>query len=618
MSDQEKEKVSPMEEEVQSGEELNRSSGDLAVSVEIRSSEDLIQEVGKADAPGGQDLSSYSDLKNGLPKHSKVTRILDKVHKRVLSSGESSMRDSVESSSSELLYKNENFNRGKTTLNMRTVSLARDPEEGECTLQDREDGEFVWVEPQDSYDIQDIKDAQYIGDHINFASVFAHKLVYHDSFKFKKISIGLLIFLVSIFPTAVTCAWFALIPIHDPDGSYGDKASWVFVVNPLTWVLISYLIVTVFLACLDERVPWRPWHTWVHIPIMTYFVSVCTVGFSVFFHNSWPLNGIVSFFVTIVTTLLGLRLKNNVDFYCPRKHYLDTLWQFSKCMITVFIFTLVLACYVIGFSAAGGGILQSLLTFALMIFAFIFKKILLAQTDQFPLEAAMVIAGLWVENLDDIFTTMAYPSVDSPEITFIVLWFSKFFGNIWYLLFLTDYWFSFRVWIKAFFKGQKGVAIEEDDKNDRGHSNVRPAYHRRQVRFYMWKVLSQFCAQIFYICVGTCLRYSYNSKWFRFSDSVHELSEKSIITDNYDNVTEHDFRNSLIFSGINLTWIFFSGVFAYCMIKKYRRSVFDDLQGAFSNLIVSENYTGFVLTIVVSNMFMVCSFVMYQTRVFFV
>lgn len=92
----------------------------------------------------------------------------------------------------------------------------------------------------------------------------------------------------------------------------------------------------------------------------------------------------------------------------------------------------------------------------------------------FPIEIAMIISGLWLENIDDTFQTLVFPTVeDGGTVTFFTLWLRKFLENAWYLLFFTgtaapyyltpshgshfnstapDRWFQFRVWIKDLLK----------------------------------------------------------------------------------------------------------------------------------------------------------------------
>lgn len=141
--------------------------------------------------------------------------------------------------------------------------------------------------------------------------------------------------------------------------------------------------------------------------------------------------------------------------------------------------------------------LEIFLPFLLLIIAFTFKKILLAITHTVPYEIAMILSGLWIENLDDTFQTLVFPvaaDFDRP-VVFFSLWLRKILENLAYLLFLTDFWFRFRVWIKGYLKSlfkkdsnePPPTPIKEDlDPDDRGHSNQqvqRPALRFQHPNF---------------------------------------------------------------------------------------------------------------------------------------
>jgi len=92
---------------------------------------------------------------------------------------------------------------------------------------------------------------------------------------------------------------------------------------------------------------------------------------------------------------------------------------------------------------------------------------------------------------------MAFPSVKDPKI-YVTIWLPNFLSLVANLIFLTDPWFSFRIWIKAFLKSlfkchpvccpPNNEADYNEVEDERGHSNNKPGYHRRQVRFYYLKV----------------------------------------------------------------------------------------------------------------------------------
>lgn len=61
-------------------------------------------------------------------------------------------------------------------------------------------------------------------------------------------------------------------------------------------------------------------------------------------------------------------------------------------------------------------------------------------------------AGLWVENLGDVFVTLAFPTAEEPGPTFAIIFLVRVVENLSYLWFQLDIWFKFRIWIKGKFK----------------------------------------------------------------------------------------------------------------------------------------------------------------------
>lgn len=66
--------------------------------------------------------------------------------------------------------------------------------------------------------------------------------------------------------------------------------------------------------------------------------------------------------------------------------------------------------------------------------------------------SAAVGAGFWLENLTDVFITLAFPSAESFGRTFGVIFVQRVLENMAYLFFQLDLWFKFRIWIKGKFK----------------------------------------------------------------------------------------------------------------------------------------------------------------------
>ena len=61
-------------------------------------------------------------------------------------------------------------------------------------------------------------------------------------------------------------------------------------------------------------------------------------------------------------------------------------------------------------------------------------------------------AGLWVENLGDVFVTLAFPTAEAPGPTYAIIFLIRIVENLAYLWFQLNIWFKFRVWIKGKFK----------------------------------------------------------------------------------------------------------------------------------------------------------------------
>lgn len=97
-----------------------------------------------------------------------------------------------------------------------------------------------------------------------------------------------------------------------------------------------------------------------------------------------------------------------------------------------------------------------MLPFGMTIGVFIIRKVMLALTDVFPLDTAMLISGFWVENIYDMvcfslsffpegyleliylqFQTMAYRNVKTP-VNYVSVWFTNALSLLANLVFLTD------------------------------------------------------------------------------------------------------------------------------------------------------------------------------------
>lgn len=64
-------------------------------------------------------------------------------------------------------------------------------------------------------------------------------------------------------------------------------------------------------------------------------------------------------------------------------------------------------------------------------------------------------AGFWLENLTDVFITLAFPTAEAFGVTFGIIFAQRVAENMAYLWFQLDIWFAFRVWIKGKFKSEQ-------------------------------------------------------------------------------------------------------------------------------------------------------------------
>lgn len=80
----------------------------------------------------------------------------------------------------------------------------------------------------------------------------------------------------ALVPAIGSIVWYGVIPVNAPDGDIRDKALWVFLINPVSFSFLSYLLLSLFFTSLDERSPHRPFFSYAHILAITYVALVRT------------------------------------------------------------------------------------------------------------------------------------------------------------------------------------------------------------------------------------------------------------------------------------------------------------------------------------------------------
>lgn len=412
---------------------------------------------------------------------------------------------------------------------------------------------------------------------------------------------------------------YGVIPLGSPNrGGISSKLIWLLVTNPITYTLLNLLVVMIFFSVLDERTPWHHWSRYVSIVVATYVAEVAVMFCIYPFTLTFPFMGLVSLAVAFLVTVVILRKSKgatwSTGFWCDCGYYTKQLRCYISVVVSLFLYILVLSFWLLAYRQSPA-VAQALLPFVLLVLVFGWKKYLLAKTDTFPVVIAMLIAGFWIENLDDMFQTMIFPSVENEISGYITLWIRKFGENLAYLLFLTNRWFVFRVWIKDFFKHLVKTSkphikpIHEDvDDVDRGHSNIKPAYWRRQVQFLMYKILSQILSYVIYLTVTPQLRdEKVNGVYFPFR-------KESSFAQNLDDTT---YRNSLIFAAFSLVTTVMTGIASYWLIKWYRHDTYMQITGSYGELFRRPQYFGFMSLILLSNTVIAFNTLQYHNRIWF-
>lgn len=410
---------------------------------------------------------------------------------------------------------------------------------------------------------------------------------------------------------------FGVVPLGDPNGGVLDKLVWLLVVNPIAYAIFNSLVTLIFYAILDEHIPVRPLRYYIPLIIGTYVVEVAVMGALYLFLDTFSLMGLIPFFLAVFFVYSGLKGMRAVMWHQGCTYYKDRLKQYRKVIFVITIYVIILACWVIAYRELGRQG-RAILPFVLLVIVFFFKKILLSVTDSFPITIAMLIAGLWLENLDDVFQTIVFPVVpDSDVFLFFLLWLRKTAENVAYILFLTRGWFRFRVWIKAFLKrlfcprkvthADTKIIREDVNADDRGHGNQRPGYWRRQIMFISLKFFSQVHSNLHYLTLSPVLRHGVNRRFYPVNEAAK--SDHAFPPGQY--------RNSILFAVTNLFTTAVIGVILLVLFAHYRRHAMAALRRTYESLLTTPVYMGFVIAILCSSSILSTLVVQYHNRIWF-
>eukprot|EP00168_Porphyra_purpurea_P001100 TRINITY_DN1140_c0_g1_i3.p1 TRINITY_DN1140_c0_g1~~TRINITY_DN1140_c0_g1_i3.p1 ORF type:complete len:587 (-),score=195.25 TRINITY_DN1140_c0_g1_i3:142-1791(-) len=336
-------------------------------------------------------------------------------------------------------------------------------------------------------------------------------------------------------PLLFVAVFFAIVPLGNPfDASIRGQAVFVFVTNLAVTAAISYLYAIAYSGMSGYS---RPFRVSV-VPMVVVIVIQLAIMLPIYLTRGVrDLLGILAVGLCVVGVYATLAL--------TRPEERKKVWHFFLHFQVPLLFHIsALTLYMIAYRSASA-VVQGILVFALNLFTFIFRRIMLSLLDAYPLELTMLLSGLWIQSLADVVQAFSFPQVSNPKV-FAAVWVAQSFGNIALLLFVSDVWiFKLRPVIKTYvvnaFKGNFPIPpIPEPDytfkPEDRGHSANVGSYRRRQFRFWIWKVVSQAVAQLSYLVLSPILRFGLNKERFPFGPSL----------------PIDGWRNSMVYAGVEL------------------------------------------------------------------
>jgi hypothetical protein len=394
---------------------------------------------------------------------------------------------------------------------------------------------------------------------------------------------------------------------------------YLLVFTPWTFAAYAFLMIALFLGCLDEAHPWVQWTAYVPVTATTYVLTMGVMFLIYPFTNSFNAMGFIPYVVTIVVIVAGLWLFKRWHSTCICDFYAERRITFIKILALIVLMFALITGYTLVFREVPSGAQKAMSAAFAFIMLFI-KKAGLTVTDPIQIELAMLISGFFLQNTFDTFFVCVYPNVEDPQSTFLIVFFASACVDFIYFGFLTDWWFWLRVRIKgslkAFFCCQRyereaNRGVDDDlDRDDRGQSQLKPGYQRRQVQFFFYRLLSNFIAQIFYLIATPVLRYWNNQDYFPFTEgTTRGFSESELDSEAY--------RNSIIFAACKALWDVFAFVVGFFVIRWLVPVVFKDLRKKYHNLLVAPLFFGFILATTISTQLLAIWLLLLHNHIWF-
>eukprot|EP00730_Choanoeca_flexa_P003247 TRINITY_DN11340_c0_g1_i8.p1 TRINITY_DN11340_c0_g1~~TRINITY_DN11340_c0_g1_i8.p1 ORF type:complete len:538 (+),score=74.69 TRINITY_DN11340_c0_g1_i8:38-1651(+) len=417
-------------------------------------------------------------------------------------------------------------------------------------------------------------------------------------------------------PIGLALVLYGIVPLGAPDGTFAEKLPKTLVVNPIVYGVYALTMTVLFYAVLDASKPWRRFRAYVP-PVGTVLILQLFVDFLLYgLTDTFPLIGIVSFLFATATIMVVLRYCHFAVEGVEYKDYIAKYKSFRKILIFTAVFVLLLTLWVIGYKRLD----DTFRILAPFIFIFVIhfnKRFLLTSGHDYPIELNMLISGLVLDSMDDVFQSLVFPLIpESQPFLFFLLVSRRFLENTVFLFFFTRTWFGFRVRANSFLKRfftcrlkEQGdqPSFEDLDIDDRGHGNQRPAYLRRQTHWYFFRVLSQTHGFLNYLALAPVLRFGVNEQYFPLSRGE---------TNDCLSVTEFD--RSLWFGAIALGISWLTAVVGYVAIRRFNASTLVEVTSLYEPLITSPVYFGFIMLILLTSSLLAFNVGQFHNRIWFI
>lgn len=416
--------------------------------------------------------------------------------------------------------------------------------------------------------------------------------------------LGYMLFFVV--PGLYVALFFGLIPLGNPIvGELYSQWVFLFISNVGVMLAIAYLYNAAFLILAEVE---RPFRTSV-IPLLSVILGQIVIMSPILLTaGTTRYQGIIA----LTTCYLCLYLSMRLVAYADMSDKVDQF--FRRFMLLLVLYIPLLSAFVIAYreaNSSGSSVAQSALSFTFTFATFIYRRIMLSRLDPYPLDAAQLFSGFWVQNLGDCTTILAFPQVNSPSV-FAAVFLSNSIANIGFLIFVSDLWiYRLRPWLKTRVKHVFTCSFplppipepdESFDPDNRGHDYNTGGYRRRQFRFFFFRLMSQSVAMVMYLSVSPILRYGTNGLYTPLAEAT--------------GLAVYQYRNSMIYAACNLGFIAVVGVFGYAYLSKQHDQTFHEIREIHRHDFVHHTMVGMVTAIITHNMIMTIAIILSHYCIF--